>query len=181
MKYILHVLYAVFCLSCTSSGKKHEVKSKLQETKTIKNIIPVASHSFLNSCTHDKNNFRCVKYIKNHDGDTITVNIPHVHSLIGQSIKIRLKGINTAEINSKNSCEQDKAVQAKHLVAKKLQSAKTIHLLNISRGTFFRIVADVIADGQSLSKILLNEKLAHPYKKKSKTKMNWCTMSYLPQ
>ena len=175
MKYILYILYTMFFLSCASPGKKHEIKNHLQK------ITSASASPSPNSCIHDKTTFQCVKYIKNHDGDTITFNIPHVHQLIGQNIKIRLKGINTAEINSKNPCEKDKAVQAKNQVTKKLQSARTIHLLNISRGTFFRIVADVIIDGQSLSKILLNQKLAHPYKKGSKTKINWCTMNYPPQ
>lgn len=172
MRYILYTLFVMLFLSCAILGKKQEIKNQPQKT------IP-ASPS--NPCTHDENTFRCVKYIKNHDGDTITFNIAHVHPLIGQNIKIRLKGINTAEINSKNPCEKNKAIQAKNLVAQKLQTAKTIHLLNISRGTFFRIVADVIIDGQSLSKILLDENLAHPYRKKSKRKMNWCTMNYSSQ
>ena len=136
--------------------------------KTLPQITTPTSPSHL--CKHEENTFKCVKYIKNHDGDTITVNIPHVHPLIGQNIKIRLKGVNTAEVNSEDSCEQEKAIKAKDLVAQELQSAKIIHLQNVSRGKYFRIVADVIADGQPLSKILLNEKLAHFYTKNSKRK-----------
>ena len=174
MKYIFRILSILFFLSCTSPGKNQDTK-----TRDIKNQSQkTASASPLNSCTYDENTFRCVKYIKNHDGDTITFHIPRVHPLIGKNIKVRLKGINTAEINGTAPCEKEKALKAKNLVAQKLQSAKTIHLLNIRRGTFFRIIADVIIDGQSLSKVLLEEKLALPYRKKSKGKINWCTMSY---
>ena len=37
------------------------------------------------SCEHTKTSFHCVKYLKNYDGDTITFNIPKIHSLLGKS------------------------------------------------------------------------------------------------
>lgn len=115
-----------------------------------------------------------MQYIKNYDGDTITFNIPGVHALIGNHIKIRLKDIETAEIESKNKCEKQKALEAKKAVAKLLKKAKRIDLLNIDRGKYFRIVADVRFDGQDLSKILIKKKLAYLYDGKKKPVINWC-------
>ena len=45
-------------------------------------------------------------------------------------------------------------------------------LENLSRGSFFRIVADVIIDGVSLGEIILNEGLATPYRPGSES--FWC-------
>ena len=44
------------------------------------------------NCTHDERTFRCVKYIKNYDADTITFDIPNIHPLLGKKISIRVTG-----------------------------------------------------------------------------------------
>ena len=45
-------------------------------------------------CRHTGTIFRCVKYVRNYDGDTITFNIPNLHPLFGKSISVRVRGIN---------------------------------------------------------------------------------------
>jgi endonuclease YncB( thermonuclease family) len=42
--------------------------------------------------------FSGVEYVRNYDGDTMTVNIPGVHPLFGNEIGIRVRGIDTLEI-----------------------------------------------------------------------------------
>lgn len=125
-------------------------------------------------CKHDKNIFRCVKYVTNYDGDTITVNIPNVHSLIGKKINIRVSGVDAPEISSKNKCEKKMAYKAKKLVSKLLKTAKNINLENVKRGKYFRIVADVVIDKKSLSKHLIKKGLAYAYDGEEKRKLNWC-------
>ena len=99
----------------------------------------------------NENNFRCVKYIKNYDGDTITFNISGLHSLIGKKIKIRLSGVDTPEINTKDKCEKEKGQTAKRLVENLFKNSKRIDLENVKRGKYFRMVADIIIDGKSLT------------------------------
>ena len=132
---------------------------------------PVYANS---SCTHDAKNLRCVKYLKNYDGDTITFNIKKVHPLLGKKISIRVSGVDTPEIRTKNQCEKKKARQAKRAVASVLGKAKKIDLENIQRGKYFRIVADVTFDGKSLSQYLLRQNLAHEYDGGRKAKIDWC-------
>jgi endonuclease YncB( thermonuclease family) len=115
-----------------------------------------------------------VKYIKNYDADTVTFNIPNIHPLIGKRINIRVSGVDTPEIRTKNKCEKEKARHAKNLVTSLLKSAKRIDLENVQRGKYFRVVADVKIDGQSLSKYLLKNGLAYPYHGKTKRQMDWC-------
>ncbi len=143
----------------------------------IKFLIPVLllwTMSIHANCEHDKNTFRCVRYIKNYDADTITVSIPGVHAIIGEKMNIRVNGVDTPEIRTKNKCEKKKARDAKKLVKALLKSAKRIDLTNIQRGKYFRIVADVMIDGKSLSFYLLKNGLAVNYDGGTKKKMNWC-------
>ncbi len=126
------------------------------------------------SCAHDEKNFRCVKYVKNYDADTVTFDVPNVHPLLGKKINIRLGGVDTPELRTKNTCEKEKGIKAKKQVAALLKNAKRIDLGNIQRGKFFRVVADVVIDGKSLSHYLLKNGLAYSYDGGTKRKINWC-------
>lgn len=125
-------------------------------------------------CSHDASNFRCVKYVKNYDADTVTFDIPNVHPLIGNRINIRVSGVDTPEIRTKNTCEKSKGRDAKKIVANLLKHAKRIDLENVKRGKYFRVVADVKIDGQSLSYYLLKNGLAYAYDGGTKKKVDWC-------
>lgn len=142
--------------------------------KIIFLILFFISSVYASDCTHDSDTFRCVKYIKNYDADTVTFDVPGVHPLIGKKINIRVQGVDTPEVRTKNKCEKDKARNAKKLVANLLKNAKRIDLTNIQRGKYFRVVADVIIDGKSLSYYLLKNGLAYSYDGGKKKKINWC-------
>ncbi len=126
------------------------------------------------SCKHDDHNFRCVKYLKNYDGDTITFDIPGIHPLIGKNISVRVRGLDTAEVSTKNKCEKRVGLYTKEQVAVLLKRAKRVDLLNVSREKYFRILADVIVDGKSLSENLMNAGLAYAYDGGTKMPPNWC-------
>lgn len=113
------------------------------------------------------------KYIRNYDGDTITVDIPGYPAIIGDDIAIRLNGIDTPEIRGKCAKEKALARKAKHQVEMLLANADNIELRNIQRGKYFRIVADVWVDNHSISKILIQKNLAIPYDGGRKT-THWC-------
>jgi len=117
--------------------------------------------------------FDDVHYVRNYDGDTITFDIPSLHPLIGENISIRVAGIDTPEIRGKCKKEKLLAREAKALVRDKLSKALFIDLKNVSRGKYFRIVADVYVDGKSLSPFLIKQNLAHPYTGKGRKK-DWC-------
>ena len=108
-------------------------------------------------------NFSGVEYVRNYDGDTMTVNIPGVHPLFGNEIGIRVRGIDTLEIRVKYPFEKQKVKETKTLIEGILNCANKITLHDIEREKYFRIVASVIVDGQNLSDLLLAKKLAVPY------------------
>jgi len=118
--------------------------------------------------------FESVRYIKNHDGDTITVDIAAVDPILGHGITVRVNGVDTPEMTSKSACTKRLAVKAREVVAAKLKAAKQIALRNPGRDKYFRILADVEIDGEKLSKTLLDLKLARPYSGGTKSLKPWC-------
>ena len=118
-------------------------------------------------------NYEGAVYVRNYDGDTITFNLPKLHPIIGKKISIRINGIDTPEI--KGGCEKEKydALQAQQMVAEILKDAEQITLKNMKRGKYFRIVADVIVDGENLGNMLIEAGVAIKYSGKKKTHQ-WC-------
>tara|TARA_Y100000590_G_scaffold399281_1_gene482336 strand:+ start:223 stop:615 length:393 start_codon:yes stop_codon:yes gene_type:complete len=106
------------------------------------------------------------------DGDTFVVDIDQFPDLIGKNISIRVNGIDTPELRGKCDNEKSLAVKAKERVETLLKTSDTIMLENLSRGSFFRIVADVMIDGVSLGELLLKENLAAIYQSNDNNK--WC-------
>ncbi len=118
--------------------------------------------------------FTEVEYVKNHDGDSITFNIPGTPAIMGKNMVIRLRGIDTPELGAKNClAEEEKARSAQQLVHQLLKDARRIDLHHVERGKYFRILADVEFDGRDLGTLLLDKGLAVSYSGRKKTH-NWC-------
>lgn len=115
------------------------------------------------SCAHSHKSFKCVEYLKNYDGDTATFNVPDIHPIIGANIRVRILGIDAPEMTSKHRCTKRRALDAKLFVKRILSSAKRIDLVNIKRDKYFRLLADVLVDEQSLGPMILATGLAKNY------------------
>ena len=148
----------------------------------ISSILAVAADTAPLSpdCKHTKTEFRCVKFIKNYDADTVTFNIPDVHPLIGENISVRVSGIDTPEIKGKNECEKSAARTAQRLIENLLKNARVVHLKNVDRDKYFRILADVEVDGKLLKDVLFKNKLAYEYHGETKAKVDWCKFTRQP-
>ena len=138
--------------------------------KSAFSFLVILSFSFtVFAATKNYGNTKCT-FIKNYDGDTITVNILDYPPIVGKNISIRVNGIDTPELRTKSDKEKQLARTAKRLVNGLLKNAKTIELKNMQRGKYFRIVADVYYDGKNLGDILIKNKLAVEYDGETKTK-----------
>jgi endonuclease YncB( thermonuclease family) len=109
------------------------------------------------------------------DGDTIVVK-PFLNDLFkNYKFSIRLAVINTPETDSISACEKKLAEESKQFTKNLLPEGKKV-ILKIDSDKimdgFGRILADVIVDNQSVSELLLKNKLATKYKKGYK--FNWC-------
>ena len=98
------------------------------------------------------------------DGDTFACDIDTHSPIAGKNISIRLRGINTPELRSRNPEERKSANLEKQRLSDLLNSARVIELRNIDRDKYFRIDADVYIDGVDIltklnsEYIRLNEK-----------------------
>ena len=112
------------------------------------------------------------KLVSVYDGDTFKVNIGNLWpDIIGKEIGIRVNGIDTPEIRGTTGIIKEKAIEARELVKDILTNAKIIHLNNMERGKYFRIVADIIVDGNDLATMLIEKGLAKSYN--GGTKPSW--------
>lgn len=107
-----------------------------------------------------------------YDGDTFLARVP---IWLGQEIttRIRIKGIDTAEMNAKCDAERRQAEAARdRLIA--LIDGKDIILKNVEYGKYAgRVLADVeTLNGLDITTILMQEKLARPYD--GGHRVGWC-------
>ena len=58
---------------------------------------------------------------------------------------------------------EEEGHRARDALVERLRQAKVIDLREVERGKYFRLVAEVIADGENLSDVLLERGLAWPY------------------
>lgn len=106
-----------------------------------------------------------------YDGDTFKVTIDELHPLIGKNISVRVMGIDTPELRSKDPQVRILAYRARDYAAQLLHAAKRITLKEVRRDKYFRILAVVDIDGVCLGDELIRAGLARPYD--GKTKISW--------
>lgn len=130
--------------------------------------------SSANTCSHTQTSFHCVKVLEVYDGDTIFIHLPDQHPLFGKRMGVRMMGIDTPEIRTKDKCEKEKGYQAKKIVQQMINNAKRVDITEVKADKYFRILGIVTVDGKNISEELIKRKLAYPYHGEKKVKRNWC-------
>jgi endonuclease YncB( thermonuclease family) len=110
--------------------------------------------------------------VRVYDGDTITVDIAEWPAIVGDDIGVRIRGVDTPELRGK--CEEEKAAarSAREFTRAMVVNAEAVVLSDIERGKYFRIVADVYADGVSVSGALIESGFGRAYDGGRRSK--WC-------
>lgn len=134
------------------------------------------AHASSAGCAHSAHTFRCLQYIRNYDGDTVTFQIPDVHPLLGSMISVRLLGVDTPEMTGAKECERQLARIAKAFVTEELTSADSIELSDAQRDKYFRILGRVKYNGIDLSSELIAQHLALPYDGGNRADHQWCKL-----
>lgn len=95
---------------------------------------------------------------------------------MGQSrqvgVPIRVKGVDAPELRGECQTETVKARKAKQFTVARLRAARQIRLDGIERGKYFRLLADVYVDGESLGQALILAGHARRYD--GGTRVGWC-------
>ena len=118
------------------------------------------------------NDFKEVKLISVYDGDTFKVNLSCKKAVFCKEISVRVRGIDTAELKTKNLKEKQKALAAKEFTEQFLFSGKII-LRNCQRDKYFRLLCEVFVENKketiNLAQELLSSDLAIKYESKKKS------------
>lgn len=138
----------------------------------IKNIILLCSALLIFNCLslcaqQPTSNFYKVKLGKVIDGDTFKVYLACNYKIFCKAVSVRVRGIDTPELKSKDPEEKSKAYRARAYTRKFLNSGK-IRLKQCTRDKYFRLLCDVYVNEYSLAESLLNADLAIPYSGGSK-------------
>ena len=100
---------------------------------------------------------------KVYDGDTLTADIDLGFKMCAKKIKLRLLGINTPEIRSKDESEKVAARKARDRV-RELCLDKDVVVTSHKKGKYGRWLASVrLEDGTDLADLLLAEHHGVPY------------------
>lgn len=112
--------------------------------------------------SNNNNRFTGVTLLKVIDGDTLKVSLPCENTVLCQNMSVRVRGVDTPELHSKNPQERKKAKEAKDFTTQFTQG-KTLNLIACGRDKYFRLLCDVTANGQDLASALLAAGHAAPY------------------
>lgn len=95
------------------------------------------------------------------DGDTVDALIDLGFGIYTKQ-RFRLSGINTSELNSKDTSEREKATKAKdYLISEVLGKEVIIH--SKSKDKYGRYLADIYVNDLNINDLLLNKGLAEVY------------------
>ncbi len=111
--------------------------------------------------------------VRVYDGDTITVDVAEWPAIVGDDIGVRIRGVDTPELRGKCDAEKASARSAREFTKAMVMNAETVVLSDIERGKYFRIVADVYADGVSVSGALIESGFGRAYDGGRRSK--WCS------
>jgi micrococcal nuclease len=131
------------------------IETNLSEQLMLCNLSNTISFSFEGKA------FLC-KCIKVYDGDTITVAFKPFENETIYKYNIRLSGIDTPEIRTKNPDEKKKGIETRDILLDKILNK----LITIKCGKFDkygRLLAEIIYEGENINTWLISQGLAYEY------------------
>ena len=109
------------------------------------------------------------------DGDTIEFTIPGLPEELGNTLKLRVLGVDTPEKGSRAKCEKEAAAgaAATEFAKKTVASGAKLQIVLKEWDKFGgRVLGDMLVDGKSYSEMLIKEGHARRYF--GEKKQSWC-------
>lgn len=133
---------------------------------------PTIDVDYLNHITYEQTKpfvptITYCKVIKVYDGDTITVAARLPGDTVIYRFSVRLAGIDSPEIKSKNPREHERAVFVRDRLHELVYS-KIVLLHNVSIEKYGRILADVYLDNLYINQHMIDQKYARSYDGRTK-------------
>ena len=102
--------------------------------------------------------------IKVYDGDTITIasKVPGLYNSPIYKFSVRLNGIDTPEMRTKDEDEKEIAILARDALSEKIMG-KEIRLENVKTEKYGRLLCDIYLGQSHLNQWLIDNKYALPY------------------
>ena len=133
----------------------------------MKNILQITVILFLIQTTlitaNYKDEIKDFTVVKVRDGDTFVINIENVTDVFGKEIAVRIRGIDTPELNDKREEIRNIAIKAKEELEKLFKSGNKIILYNLGRDKYFRLLASVKVGNIDVAEYLIKKGLAKSY------------------
>ena len=134
---------------------------------TMKNLLQITIILFLIQSAlitaNYKDEIKDFTVVKVRDGDTFIINIPNIPDVFGKEIAVRIRGIDTPELNDKREEIRKISIQAKEELEKLLTSGEKIILYNLGRDKYFRLLASVKVDNVDIAEHMIKKGLAKEY------------------
>lgn len=109
------------------------------------------------------------------DGDTVEFQATFLPPVLGNTLKIRVLGVDTPEKAPRAKCPQEaqRGQMATDFTKKVIANARSVYIELKEWDKFGgRVLGDVIVDNQRLSTLLIQNGLARPYF--GEAKQSWC-------
>ena len=141
--------------------------SRIVNWLSVALLLSIAPYSFSSKAYFEYK----ARYIKNHDGDTITFLMEiYPDTLVLRNV--RLYGIDTPEIYGKCPEEKARAIVARDYVEEKLSASEDIVVTVIDIGKYGRPVSLVKVDGKDLATDMIAKGFGRLYD--GGTRLPWC-------
>jgi len=116
------------------------------------------------------------------DGDTIRANVHLGFGIMLQNTSVRLGGIDTPEIHTKNLLEKEAGKLVTALLMEKIKNATELILITNDKkecGKFGRPMGIILLDGRDVNKVLVSMKCAKDYHGERKKKWTDKELNYI--
>ena len=101
--------------------------------------------------------------VKVRDGDTFVINVKNIPDVFGEEIAVRIRGIDTPELNDEREEIRAIAIKAKEELEKLFNSGNKIILYDLGRDKYFRLLASVKVGDIDIAEYMIKKGLAKKY------------------
>ena len=101
--------------------------------------------------------------VKVRDGDTFVINVKNIPDVFGDEIAVRIRGIDTPELNDEREYIRKISIQAKEELERLLYSGEKVILYDLGRDKYFRLLASVKVGDIDIAEYMIERGLAKEY------------------